>query len=118
MYRDSKRRSFEPQVPSYPSDWMTRRVGRLGTTRVHGDVVFVGGALVGQIVGLKYESGLRWRVYFFGVDLDTIEIASLNDAYATEAGADAVDAVTLQRQRALKRANNGVHRSRAQKRTA
>lgn len=118
VYRDSKRRSFEPQVPSYPSDWMTRRVGRLGSIRVSGDVVFVGTALAGQVVGLKYESGLRWRVHFFGVDLDTIEIASLNDAFATEAGADAVDAVTQQKQRALRRPYNGVRRSRVQKRSS
>ena len=119
VFRNSKRRSLEPRVPSYPSDWLTRRVGRLGSIRVGGDIVFVGSALAGQIVGLKYESGLRWRVHFFGVDLDTIEIASLNDACATEAGADAVDAVTQQRQRALSRAANGAHRpSRAHKRGA
>lgn len=118
VYRNSKRRSFEPRVPTYPGDWMTRRVGRLGTVSVNGDVVFVSSALARQIVGLKYESGLRWRVHFFEVDLGTIEIASLNDAFATEAGADAVNVVNLQNERAQRRADNGLHRHRAKKRRA
>jgi hypothetical protein len=37
---------------------MTRRVGRLGTIRVNGDVVFVGGALVRQIM-VVFLSGRR-----------------------------------------------------------
>ena len=41
------------------------------------DVVFVGTALAGQIVGLKQEGLLRWRAHFFDVDLGMIEIAPL-----------------------------------------
>lgn len=115
VYCDSKRRSFEPRVPTYPGDWMTRRVGRLGNISVDGDVVFVGTALAGQVVGLRYLSGLRWQVHFFEVDLGEIEIASINDVFATEAGAAAVDVVNLQHERALGRANNGLHRAKTRK---
>ncbi len=118
VYRDSKRRTFTPRIPTYPGGWLTRRVGRLGNISVNGDIVFVGSALVGHLVGLKYLSGLRWQVHFFEVDLGELEIASLNDAFATEAGAAAANVVNLQNERAQRRADNGLRRSHPRKRRA
>ena len=115
VYSNSKRRTFEPRLPTYPAEWMCRRVGRLGTISVNGDVVFVGTALVRQLVGLKYVSGLRWQVHFFEVDLGEIEIAAINDVLSTDAGAAAIDAVNLRQERALGRANNGLHRAKTRK---
>ena len=77
VYCDSERRSLDPLVPSYPPEWKTRLVSKKGTISVNDDVVFVGTALAGQIVGLKQEGILRWRAHFFGVDLGMIEIAPL-----------------------------------------
>lgn len=77
VYRDSERRSLEPLVPSYPPDWKSRLVSKVGTISVNDDVVFVSTALAGQVVGLKQEGLLRWRAHFFGVDLGLIEIAPL-----------------------------------------
>ena len=69
VYRDSERRSLDPLVPSYPPEWKTRLVSKVGTISVNDDVVFVSTALAGQIVGLKQEGILRWRAHFFSVDL-------------------------------------------------
>jgi len=43
-----------------------------------------------ELVGLRYEGGLRWRIFFFDVDLGTVEIASLNGVVST-AGVSSVN---------------------------
>ena len=65
------------RLPIYPPGWITRRVQRGGRICVDGDTVLVGSPLTGQLIGLKHESGLRWRAHYFDVDLGLIEIASL-----------------------------------------
>ena len=112
IYRDSKVRSVEPRVPTYPPEWTSRRVGKLGSIRVNGDVAFIGTALAGQVVGLKHKSGLRWQVHFFEVDLGEIEIASLHAVFETEAGVDALNAIRQQNERALRRVDKAVNRVR------
>jgi hypothetical protein len=52
------------------------------------------------------------------VDLGELEISSLNDVFATEAGAAAANVVNLQNERAHRRADNGVRRSHPRKRRA
>jgi len=79
VYRVSERRPMAPQVPAYPPGWITRHVQSGGSICVDGDVVPIGAPLRGQLVGLRHESGLRWRAYFFDVDLGLIEIASLDN---------------------------------------
>lgn len=74
VYRDSPRRSPSPGIPSYPPEWITRRVNKLGNVKVNGDVVFLSTPLVGQLVGLKQENGLLWRARFFDIDLGTVEM--------------------------------------------
>jgi putative transposase len=93
VYRDSKLRSLTPRIPRYPPEWKTRRVSPQGNVRVNGDVVFVSTALTGQLVGLYQESALRWQAHFFEVDLGSIEIVSLNDAFASHSAVTAVNAV-------------------------
>jgi len=68
------------RLPAYPPGWITRRVHRGGRICVDGDTVLVGNSLAGQLIGLKYENGLRWRAHFFDVDLGLIEIASLAES--------------------------------------
>ena len=95
VYRPSERRSLAPLTPSYPPDWMTRRVSSCGTISVDGDHVFVSTALNGQVVGLKKEGVMRWRARFYDLDLGTLEIAPLNVALAPQyAAMPTVDSVT------------------------
>jgi transposase InsO family protein len=96
VYRNSTRRSLMPRVPSYPPEWKTRRVTAQGNVRVNGDVVFVSTALSRQLVGLYQESALRWRAHFFDVDLGSIEIVALNDAFTSSSVVKAVSAVNQQ----------------------
>jgi putative transposase len=77
VYRSSERRSLTPVVPTYPPDWLVRRVSKSGYVSVNGDVVLISTVLKGQLVGLKQEGLLRWRALFFGVDLGTIEVAPM-----------------------------------------
>ncbi len=77
VYRTSERRALGPLTPSYPPDWMTRRVSPCGSISVDGDQVFVSAALGGQLIGLKKEGVLRWRARFFDLDLGTLEIVPL-----------------------------------------
>lgn len=72
------------RLPAYPSTWLTRRVQRGGRVCVFGDTIPIGNALSGQLVGLRHESGIRWRANFFDVDLGLIEIASLDDLRSAE----------------------------------
>jgi transposase InsO family protein len=96
VYRNSTRRSLTPRVPSYPPEWKMRRVTAQGNVRVNGDVVFVSTALSGQLVGLYQESALRWRAHFFEVDLGSVEIVALNDAFTSDSAVKAVSAVNPQ----------------------
>lgn len=80
VYRDSERRCLTPVVPKYPPEWQERRVSKSGTVSVNDDAVLVSSALAGQVVGLKQEGLLRWRVRFFDHDLGTLEIAPLTSA--------------------------------------
>jgi hypothetical protein len=78
VYRDSERRSLTPVLPSYPPDWLVRRVSKSGAVSLNDDVVLISTVLKGQLVGLKQEGLLRWRARFFDVDLGTIEVAPLS----------------------------------------
>lgn len=84
VYRNSKRRQLTPLVPSYPPEWKTRRVSSIGNITINDDMVFISAALAGQVIGLQYENGVRWRAHYFGVDLGTIEIAPFFDAFTGE----------------------------------
>lgn len=90
VYRSSPRRSLEPRIPNYPPEWTTRRVTRVGCVRISGDMVFLGAALAGQLVGLKQESGLLWRARFFDIDLGTVEVLPLTSAFASDSVIDTV----------------------------
>ena len=80
VYRPTERRPITIHVPNYPHEWCTRRVSTEGRLSFEGDQVRLGHALSRQLVGLRHETGLRWRVFFFEVDLGVIEIASINGA--------------------------------------
>lgn len=75
----------DARLPTYPAGFVTRRVRSDGGITMSGDRVSIGRPFVGQLIGLKYESGLRWRAYFFNCDLGTVEIAR-HDLVHTEGG--------------------------------
>jgi hypothetical protein len=88
-YRPTEKRPLAVRMPSYPPEWCTRRVTKTGVLCFHGDQVRVGKALGRQLVGLRYENGLRWRAYFFDVDLGIVEIASLEGLESAEVSTEA-----------------------------
>lgn len=94
VYRSSIRRSLVPKVPTYPDDWVTRRVSPRGYVRVHGDEVFIGMALVGQLVGLRQQTELCWRARFFDVDLGTVELLPVLNALADTSAIEVVTTVS------------------------
>jgi transposase InsO family protein len=99
VYRDSLRRSLTPLMPQYPPEWQARRVGSSGRVCVNGDEVFVSTALNGYMIGLRPETHLRWRAYFFDVDLGVIEIVTLTDALGSDAGIVALRQPTTRKRR-------------------
>ena len=64
-----------------------------GQLRVNGDNVFISSALAYQIIGLKQETELHWRARFFDVDLGTVEILPINDAFCTDSAVNTVNAI-------------------------
>lgn len=85
VYRVVEKRPIALALPNYPPEWRTRRVATTGGISFDGDHIFISIALAGKLIGLRYEGGLRWRGFFFGVDLGTIEVASLNGVVSTVA---------------------------------
>jgi transposase InsO family protein len=83
VYGSPPRRPLIVRVPVYPAGFVTRRVLTSGVITMSGDRVSIGRPLVGQLIGLRYETGLRWRAFFFECDLGTIEIAG-HDLISTE----------------------------------
>jgi putative transposase len=85
-------RSPVERVPRYPANCITRRVLSSGEVTMNGDRVSIGRPFAGQLIGLRYEGGLRWRAFFFESDLGIIEIAG-HDLVATESAASSSHAV-------------------------
>jgi len=104
VYRSSPRRFGPPRIPSYPPDWLTRRASHQGCVRVNGDSVFVSTALAREIIGLKQETELTWRARYFDIDLGTIEILPINDAFCSDTVIRTVNA--MQAARGLRELSN------------
>jgi putative transposase len=83
VYGAPQPRPMVPRIPTYPSDHITRRVLSSGEITMNNDRVCLGRPFAGHLVGLKYEGGLRWRVFFFESDLGCVELAG-HDLIVTE----------------------------------
>jgi hypothetical protein len=116
VYRRSDRRSLTPLVPTYPPEWKTRRVSRVGNISMRDDAVFVSTALAGKIIGLQQESALRWRAHYFGVDLGTLEILPLGDAFIEGPVTGTVIAVTPDQEGAPSTTATGANTPHARRR--
>jgi putative transposase len=74
VYRPSPARpSIRP--PMYQSGWLVRRISSNGLIGKAADGNFVSTAVAGQFVGLQPLGGLRYRVWFYDVDLGELEVA-------------------------------------------
>jgi putative transposase len=83
VYRPLERRPMAVHVPNYPPEGSTWRITTDGSLCFEGDQVRLGQALSPQFVGFRHEQGLRWRAFFFDIDLGVVEIASLQSAVST-----------------------------------
>jgi len=79
VYKVTEPRLMRERLPSYPPSWATRHVRTDGRISFQGDVIFIGTAVAGRIIGLEHVRGLKWRAYYFGIDLGLVEIAPMPD---------------------------------------
>ncbi len=70
VYRPSPTRP-KTRTPLYPPGWITRRVKSDGTV---GQGSFVSTAVAGHVVGLQALGGLRYRAWYYDVDLGPFEM--------------------------------------------
>jgi transposase InsO family protein len=76
LYRRSERRSLTPVAFSYPEGWLVREVwGKKGQISVDAEQYTIGSPLAGHTVGLEPVQGLKYRIWFRGIDLGEIELA-------------------------------------------
>lgn len=78
VYKPSSRK-YAVQRTCFPTHWLTRKVSVNGMVGVDGDDVFISTALRGYWVGLEpcRGRGLRYRVWFYGVQIGEVEVASM-----------------------------------------
>jgi putative transposase len=75
VYKRSER-AMRVRAARYPADWIVRLVSLGGTVCVHGDAYFISASLIGHTIGLESVDSLRMRVWFYELDLGTIEMPS------------------------------------------
>jgi putative transposase len=74
VYRPS-RSHLTVRPPVYPAGWSTRRVSLNGEFSDGTAGYFLTNALGGYLIGLEPKSGLRYRAWFYDVDLGEVELA-------------------------------------------
>lgn len=77
VYKPSKRRYGVRQI-SLPVDWPKRRVSINGMISIDGDEVFISTALHGHLVALEHRRGLRYRVWFYDMQIGEVEVARVS----------------------------------------
>jgi putative transposase len=73
VYKRSQR-ATRVRVARYPLGWIIRLVSLGGTICVHSHSYFISASLIGHRVGLEPVDALHMRVWFYELDLGTIEI--------------------------------------------
>jgi hypothetical protein len=74
VYRPSPSRpTIRP--PRYPPGWLVKRVNKTGTFGNNLEGNFISTAVAGHFVGLQPLAGLRYRAWFYDVDLGDLELA-------------------------------------------
>ncbi len=67
-------RAMRARLLLYPAGWLVRLVSPNGCARLHCDPLFISTSLAGYHVGLEPIDPLHMRVWFYELDLGTIEI--------------------------------------------
>jgi len=67
-------RAMRSRSMLYPPGWSARRVARNGTITMHCGEYFVSASLAGHRIGLEPIDALHMRLWFYEMDLGTIEI--------------------------------------------
>lgn len=67
-------RAVRPRIAMYPSTWLVRTVRHNGDITCAAGRTYVSLALAGQRVGLEPVGGLRWRIWFYKLDVGTVEL--------------------------------------------
>ena len=78
VYRSSPAK-LRTVPPAYKTSWTVRRVTKAGTIKLAGETYFVSGALAGYDVALEPLGGVRYRVWFYNVDLGELEVLDVSD---------------------------------------
>jgi putative transposase len=73
-YKAARTRSIKPIPPAYASDMKVHRISRSGCFKHRGEAYFVSTAIIGHRIALAHIEGFTWRVWFYDVDLGTIEL--------------------------------------------
>lgn len=68
------------RMPVYPPQWITRRVKRNGEVQISKVTKYLSLALAGYFVALQPLGGIRFRVWFYDMDLGTLELGPTNQA--------------------------------------
>jgi putative transposase len=66
--------SAPSREPRYGVDWLRRTVNTIGYISVNGVLSFVGHALAGHRIALQHIAGLRYRIWFYELDLGIVEV--------------------------------------------
>jgi putative transposase len=65
------------EEPSYPAEFELRRVRSNGEIKWQGELIFISGPLIGEVIGLRETDDGNAEAYFGPVHLGTIDGASL-----------------------------------------
>lgn len=76
LYRASSRSYRGPRPVTYTKSWSPRRVSSKGFIKIAGSQLFLGEGLIGQTVGLEPLGPLRFRAWFYRVDLGIVELSA------------------------------------------
>jgi putative transposase len=76
VYCPSSRPYRGPRPATYTKNWSARRVSSKGFIKIGGRPLFLGEGLVGQTVGLEPLGPLRYRAWFYRVDLGLIDLVA------------------------------------------
>ena len=74
VYRPSPR-PYPMRLPQmiYPDHWQVRKVRQTGEIRWRGELVFIGEALAGELIGLNESDEGLWRLHFGRLHLGTLD---------------------------------------------
>ena len=87
VYKPTERRlKMRLRLPTFPPHYRIALVTRAGTISIQNERYFVSGALAGLHIGLEPIAALTWRIWFYEMDLGTLELLSDVSDHSFEIG--------------------------------